>query len=208
MRCVFFPFLQQEIIIDSRVKASISNSPTYHFGNRKFHNDVAFRGLVPHWRPVLRGQKLETYRDGPDGRMKLAAKRIKEDGSYVVDFAIRSLDTDSGEMFLQFEWLVGLFAEVCRDIMSLIDAVPTLSPGVFRVGIHSKGACRLNLGDHVFGESYVIPEQLIFIPDFPINTPRDLAPAFEQLQRDILSLAGEEFSNAFSLDVTAETTEA
>lgn len=204
VRVVVQPLLEQELVIDDQLLAALGHTKVcyYDASGREGSNDVAFRDLSSGWKPFLRGQKRENYQELVSTEhtdFHYACKRMKQSGIVSFDFAGSSHFEGRQSATLHFEWLVGFFAEICRNLISSASQRPTLLPATLRVGIHASGDMRLSHGRGMRSESREVPAGFHFVPDFTIENEQSVLDFFEQIQIDVYALVGLRLDRPFSL---------
>lgn len=194
-RLVYVPFSDDEIDLTAEILAAVSGEdPTIVKDNNVLRNDVAFRGLPDRWRPILRGRQKEMYAEAsPDGESAFyfCRKSISTNCLVSMDFARygSSFDGQSHAGIIHVEWVIGYFANSLHSLQRLILAVPNLASGIVRVAFVADGDLTLLVGGR-FPDSYKLPSYYSEIPDFETSENVSCNDIFEQLQKDIYSLAG------------------
>jgi hypothetical protein len=189
-RLVAQPMVDQEIELDSVLPRLASSGATYYDAAGESHsNDVAFRELFSQWKPLLRGKFQEhVYREQNGGTKLISSRRIKTSGLTQFDFAFSGVE--NSRAFTHYEWLLGFFADCCTAVRQATALHRQLLPASIVVGIASAGNVQLNVGRGMWANKREIPDQHTELPEFVVDSAKDLDNVFRQLQIDLASLAG------------------
>ena len=202
IRAVALPLVEHQVSIDRETLAAANpGDPLISRGGKNERIDVAFRLLDSNWRPVLRGRRIESHREGGwhQDNFMFAAKEIRENGVFAADFScFASFGTGLGvTQGLYFEWIAGFAANFLSSMSRLIGLHPVLSSSVVRVGLSSKGDLSCLSGDGAWSTSWEWPNGEVFLPDIQVPRRDELNAAFAQWQIDCASIAGREYSSPY-----------
>jgi hypothetical protein len=192
LRVSSMPLLDQSLPVTSEILAAFDGrDPTFYddAGNAK-RNDVAFRNLHSRWVPVLRGMKREYYFERTEENLvdfQYVRKVIKSSGVCLFDYAATSHFRGETPV-IHDGWLIGFFAQAFDNIKTLARVRATILPATVRIGVRSRGDIHLEYGSDVFPEHRRFPEDVVFFPDFVVNSEDDLDELFTQVQVDLYSI--------------------
>jgi hypothetical protein len=205
IRMAFVPYNSGEVLLSEECLIAMTgnDSPVYLEG-QPTTNTVAFRQLPEQWRPILRGRQKENFvQYAPDNLMdfEFARKMIRSDGVMISDFSCNGIFPSQSSSIerIHFEWIVGFFSNQLRSIRSVLNTSPNINFGAIRTCLYVSGDFHLTLGNH-FAQNFRLPGGLTTIPDFEYSSDQRLDVIFEQLQKDVLAIAGQDRNRLWSLD--------
>ena len=194
-RLVFVPFTDGQINLTTEILTAVSgDDPTLVNGPHTLRNDVAFRGLPDQWRPILRGRQKEMFAEAsPDGESAFyfCRKSILANCLIAIDFSRYGnvIHGASQAGNIHVEWVIGYFANALFSLMRFFQIVPGFASGIVRVALVADGDLNLLVGKAT-PDIYPLPPYYSEIPDFELSENVTCNDIFEQLQKDIYSLAG------------------
>ena len=193
VRLVYLPFVDLSLEIGDPELRCLSRRECTYFraDGTQLQNNVALGPLIGGWKPMLRGRRNDSFVvRSDDAGLKLASVRLKSRGILTHEFATQ-YRSKSGVATVHWSWLLGFFAQAAKQLEQLLKIHPSLLPGTLRAGIRSEGDVNLAVGEGFFEEAYALPNDTLFLPDYPLETSSDLSNYFLQVQTDVMSLVGE-----------------
>lgn len=169
-----------------------TQDPKLHRDGKSSANTVAFRSLGANWQPVLRGEKLESYCSCESGKLSYVAKQIHLNGMMIADNSnnMGMSNIDPPRTGYYSAWIAGFFANFLTSLAAIAERHPSVLPALVGHQLTNTADSVLVTDDQCGSEQYEFPKAACPIPAMELTEIDQIEKVFEQLQRDIASIAG------------------
>lgn len=201
-RVCYIPDITSQVDLDRDTLAEFRGSDiAISNDKRSMRNDVAFEAMPYNWKPELRGRFIEHYGQYGEDEFHYVKKSIKDSMLMRCDFSLnhRYVENNLNRKVVNFQWVIGFFANCLYSMRSVVDRNNRLSNGVIRVAAYFSEGQNLVMGERMWSTTHIFPAGLTQIPDFSVNGRESFNEIFLQVQKDICEIVGIECPEPFSL---------